>query len=62
MSPYALVFGKVYLPLELQHKMHWALKNLNLDLHAVEKERKIQLQELEENQLFAYENTKIYKE
>lgn len=48
--------------MELEHKTHWALKKLNLDLHTLEEERKMQLHELEESILSAYDNAKLYKE
>ncbi|XP_038876478.1 protein NYNRIN-like [Benincasa hispida] len=63
MSSYALVFEKAcHLPLELKHKEIWAIKKLNFDLTNVGEVWKLQLNELVEWRMNAYENAKLYKE
>ena len=62
MSPYQLVFRKPCRPpVELEHKSYWAIKQCNLAYDLAGKERKLQLQELEEFRLDAYDNFVIYK-
>ncbi|GJU12283.1 reverse transcriptase domain-containing protein [Tanacetum coccineum] len=62
-TPYKLVYGKAcHLPIELEHKAYWALKNANFDIKTAGDQRKVQLNELSELRDQAYENSLIYKE
>ncbi|KAL0551297.1 hypothetical protein IC582_010383 [Cucumis melo] len=62
-SPFKLVYGKpCHLPVEIEHKAYWAIRQCNLSLLEVGEKRFLDLLELEELRLEAYENSRIYKE
>ncbi|XP_061364998.1 uncharacterized protein LOC133308395 [Gastrolobium bilobum] len=63
MSPYQLVYGKsCHLPIELEHKALWATKFLNFEPTKALQKRLLQLNELDEFRLSAYESARVYKE
>jgi hypothetical protein len=63
MTPHQFFYGKAcHLPIELERKAYWAIKEMNLDLDAAVVKRRMQISELEEMRFKAYENASIYKE
>ncbi|GKD84070.1 reverse transcriptase domain-containing protein, partial [Tanacetum coccineum] len=62
-TPYKLLYEKAcHLPIKLEHKAYWALKNCNFDLKTAGDHRKVHMNELNELRDQAYENSLIYKE
>ena len=62
-TPYRLVYGKpCHLPVELEHKARWEIREMNLDETSSGRQRLIDLKELDEIRMNAYDNAKLYKE
>ncbi|XP_021737587.1 uncharacterized protein LOC110704117 [Chenopodium quinoa] len=62
-TPYRLVYGKAcHLPVEMEYLSQWVVKEINLDLKKAGEARLLQLNELDEIWLDAYENHRLYKE
>ena len=62
-TPFRLVYGKAcHLPVEVEHRAYWALQMCNMDLEKAGEHRLLQLNELDELRLEAYESSLSYKE
>ena len=63
MSLYFLFYGKAcHLPVEIEYKSWWAIRNLNMDMNRVGLKRMLEIDELEELRNDAYFNSKIAKD
>ena len=63
MSSYRLVYGKAFhLPIEIEYKAWWAIRNLNMDMNRAGLKRMLEIDELEDLRNDAYFNSKIGKD
>ncbi|GJT29010.1 reverse transcriptase domain-containing protein [Tanacetum coccineum] len=61
-TPYRLLYGKTcHLSFKIEHRAYWALRSCNLDLKLAGEKRFLQLHELDELRLQAFENYELYK-
>nr|GEV55804.1 hypothetical protein [Tanacetum cinerariifolium] len=62
-TPFRIIYGKAcHLLIELKHKAYWAIKNCNLYLMKAGENQFLQINELDEMTLDAYESSISYKE
>jgi hypothetical protein len=62
MTPFKMVYGKpCHLPVELEHKAYWAIRALNFDMKSAGEKRILDIHELEELRLVAYDSAALYK-
>ena len=50
------------MPLELEHKAYWEIKELNYDFKLASEKRLFDISSLDERRTQAYENAKLFKE